>query len=404
MICASFLQYNSKETQHVYGGTGLGLSITSKLVHRLGGTISLDSELGKYADFTVDLPMNGTYVDVEKISNSLKNTTVILMEPKQTDHYSSMAFPIRKESLALDPAVIEVFGLNVIRCNTLDELNGKICVEKDEKARRHFVLMVQETLYEFCSSEKLDSILGQSQYALMTFGPNFLVEKTKASHFKSLTGLFPATLLESILKQISEQKHGKIITSINSKISDFPATNGLFSSLTTGTNILPTPITPNTMKKSIRKDDLVIPHLSSKDKTVSTPSKTPALNPNRRTKDHDFKVLYAEDNIVNQKVLSRVLNRSGITDITIVDNGKKAVDISATIKYDCILLDMQMPVMDGMEACKLIMERDPDSKIVFVAAHALDEFKDKAKSAGAKGFISKPFRVGDIDDVLKDIF
>ena len=117
-----------------------------------------------------------------------------------------------------------------------------------------------------------------------------------------------------------------------------------------------------------------------------------------------MKVLYAEDNLVNQKVLSRVLNRSGITDVTIVDDGKKAVDISATIKYDCILLDMQMPVMDGMEACKIIMERDPDTIIVFVTAHALDEFKIKAKAAGAKGFISKPFRVGDIDDVLNEIY
>ena len=117
-----------------------------------------------------------------------------------------------------------------------------------------------------------------------------------------------------------------------------------------------------------------------------------------------MRVLYAEDNVVNQKVLSRVLNRSGITDVTIVDNGKKAVDISATNKYDCILLDMQMPVMGGMEACELIMERDPDTIIIFVTAHALDEFKVKAKDAGARGFISKPFRVGDIDEVLREIF
>ena len=132
------------------------------------------------------------------------------------------------------------------------------------------------------------------------------------------------------------------------------------------------------------------------------------------------KVLYAEDNVVNQKVLSRVLNRTGITDITIVDNGKKAVDVSADTKFDCIFMDMQMPVMkdfswkiqiscckfflllqlshtillylvwffcknkktqDGMEACKHIIKRDPAAKIIFVTAHALDEVQEQGRGS-----------------------
>jgi len=370
----------SKETQNIYGGTGLGLSITSKLVHRLGGTISLDSELGKFADFTVDLPMNGKYIEVERISNSLKNTTIVFVQPEQI--HSTLPSPVKSEPVPLDQAVVEVFGLNVVRCHSVDELSNKLSAEN--QTNNHFSVLVHETLHKISSTEKLDSILGESSYSLMTYGANFLVEKTRASHIKSLTGLFPATLLESIAKQTFEQRRSITnVKNISTKI---------------------TPLSPDTAKKTIGNN-------SSKclDHEASTKiSKEPPSVSKEKMKQNEFrknmKVLYAEDNLVNQKVLARVLNRSGIKDVTIVDNGKKAVDISATIKYDCILLDMQMPVMDGMEACKIIIERDPDTIIVFVTAHALNEFKIKAKAAGAKGFISKPFRVGDIDHVLKEIY
>ena len=60
-----------------------------------------------------------------------------------------------------------------------------------------------------------------------------------------------------------------------------------------------------------------------------------------------------------------------------------------------------MPVMDGLDATRLIMERDKDAIVVFVTAHALDEFKSQAYAAGGKGFISKPFRKSDIEDMLQ---
>jgi len=344
--------------------------------NRLGGTISLDSEYGKFADFTVDLPMNGNYIEVEKISNYFKNATIIFVEPKQIYENDFRSPPFKAEPVPLDSGVVDIFGLDVIRCHSVDEVKDKLSAEEGTKTRQHFSLLVHETLHESCSLEKLDSVLGQSRYSMITYGANFLGEKPRTSHLKSLTALFPATLLESIAKEVSEQ------TLLKTKAKGATTKKGLTSSATTDK--------------------------TAKDDASNASSKTSSSVRTDRSKQNDFrkkmKVLYAEDNLVNQKVLSRVLQRSGITDITIVDNGKKAVDISATVAYDCILLDMQMPVMDGMEACKIIMERDPDTIIVFVTAHALDEFKVKAKAAGAKGFISKPFRVGDIDDVLKEIY
>lgn len=359
----------SKETQNIYGGTGLGLSITSKLVNRLGGTISLDSEYGKFTDFTVDLPMNGTYIEVEKISNDLKNTTIIFVEPKQIQEDKFPSPPFKTEPVPLDSSVVDTFGLNVIRCNSVDELKDKVSAQKNTRLQQHFSLLVHETFHDACSSKNLDPVLGKSRYSMITYGASFLGQKSNASHFKSLTALFPATLLESIAKHSEKNRlKAKAKNSLTHNASD-----------------------------TVAKDDTSV--TSSRTGSTARSNKS-QISESRKT----MKVLYAEDNLVNQKVLSRVLQRSGIKDITIVDNGQKAVDISSRIKYDCILLDMQMPVMGGMEACKIIIERDPDTIIVFVTAHALDEFKVKAKAAGAKGFISKPFRVGDIDKVLNDIY
>ena len=67
-------------------------------------------------------------------------------------------------------------------------------------------------------------------------------------------------------------------------------------------------------------------------------------------------------------------------------------------------MDMQMPVMDGIEACRLIMRRDgKKAKVVFVTAHALDEFKHQAVAAGGTSFITKPFRIQDIENLLKSL-
>ncbi|OEU21529.1 hypothetical protein FRACYDRAFT_179950 [Fragilariopsis cylindrus CCMP1102] len=115
-----------------------------------------------------------------------------------------------------------------------------------------------------------------------------------------------------------------------------------------------------------------------------------------------LKILVAEDNIINQKVIDRILKHLGVTDITIVDDGKKAVDASFITNYDCILMDMQMPIMDGLEACRQIVKRDgkENANVIFVTAHALVEFKEKALNAGGIDFVTKPFKMEAIDKLL----
>jgi len=123
----------------------------------------------------------------------------------------------------------------------------------------------------------------------------------------------------------------------------------------------------------------------------------------------DLRVLIAEDNKVNQKVLSRTLSRIGVEDWDIVDNGKLAVTASEKKDYDVIFMDWQMPVMDGLEATRQIRERgngEVDAsvhqpRIIFLTAHAFPDYEEQAASVRADGFISKPFKKQTIESVLE---
>jgi signal transduction histidine kinase/DNA-binding response OmpR family regulator len=105
------------------------------------------------------------------------------------------------------------------------------------------------------------------------------------------------------------------------------------------------------------------------------------------------KVLVAEDNIVNQRVAATLLTKRG-HDVTLVDNGQKAVEAVAREAFDVVLMDVQMPEMDGFEATTAIRAREGATgvrqRIVAMTAHALNGDSDRCMQAGMDGYLSKP--------------
>lgn len=206
----------SKETQTLYGGTGLGLSITSKLVHRLGGTISLKSEYGKFAEFTVHLPMRGRNVDIPRLQKMVQNTTIVLVEKPDAYDYSFTDYAIKPEPIPFNAEMSEAYNVDVERCMSLGQAFERIKNDNLVTPAKHYAFLVHEDLYQFELGEKLDNLLGSLNYTLMTFGPKFSVEVTKERHFKSLSGVFASSLLEKIAGHVERRKREKISSNPNS--------------------------------------------------------------------------------------------------------------------------------------------------------------------------------------------
>lgn len=114
-------------------------------------------------------------------------------------------------------------------------------------------------------------------------------------------------------------------------------------------------------------------------------------------------VLLAEDNIVNQKVMQRFLERWDIK-LKVVENGQDAVEAVKNEEFDLVLMDLQMPVMDGYEATSIIRELDDPVKsklpIIALTAAALKEVKEQVYDCGMDDFVTKPFNPADLQKAM----
>jgi CheY-like chemotaxis protein len=110
-------------------------------------------------------------------------------------------------------------------------------------------------------------------------------------------------------------------------------------------------------------------------------------------------VLLAEDNPTTQTLISILLQQMGIK-LTIVDDGQAAIDFLADKKVDLILMDCQMPKLDGFETTTQLRAQGVSTPIVALTAYARAEDEEQCLAAGMNDFLSKPFRQAELKDVL----
>lgn len=132
---------------------------------------------------------------------------------------------------------------------------------------------------------------------------------------------------------------------------------------------------------------------------IQVQCQTPAAN---QTSVSQLRILLAEDNISSQQVAMGMLKKLGYK-ADVAANGVEVIQAIERQPYDIVLMDVKMPVMDGLEATRIIRQRWPNNgpKIVAITAYAMEGDREKCFAAGMDGYISKPVKKDDLANVLK---
>jgi len=160
------------------------------------------------------------------------------------------------------------------------------------------------------------------------------------------------------------------------------------------------------MAKPLRRQTLyaVLHRLLPTDATGALPKAAPAVAPTAPGVGAGLHVLVAEDNTINQRVAARMLGRLGCR-VDLCSDGREAVALASRVTYDLILMDVQMPVIDGYEATQLIRGLDIGRPIVVaLTANAMQSDKDACLAAGMDDYLPKPIRLEALADLLKAHF
>jgi CheY-like chemotaxis protein len=126
--------------------------------------------------------------------------------------------------------------------------------------------------------------------------------------------------------------------------------------------------------------------------------------PKAADEEHGWQVLLVEDNIVNQRVASTLLEKYGHC-VVVANNGKEAIEALACQQFDVVLMDVQMPQVDGIQATAVIRENERTTgrhiPIVAMTAHAMEGDRERFLHAGMDAYISKPIKVKELFEIVQ---
>ena len=116
--------------------------------------------------------------------------------------------------------------------------------------------------------------------------------------------------------------------------------------------------------------------------------------------------LVAEDNVVNQTLIARLLEKRGHT-VVVAQNGREALEMLEKQHFDIVLMDVQMPEMDGFEATKQIREKEQASgahlPIIALTAHAMQGDQERCLVGGMDGYVAKPIKLEALFSVIEKV-
>lgn len=350
-IFDAFTQADNSTTRK-YGGTGLGLSICWRLVEKMDGRIWLESQPGRGSTF----------------------------------HFTARfglqdAFSSTRSSIALET------------------LRGRSVLIVDDNATNRHILK------EMLSGWKMKTVEADGGHSALA-----LLKQARAAGTPFSLVLLDAQMPEVDGFQVAKQM--KQDPELSSSVSIMLTSAGFRGDAARCRELgiqayLPKPIKHSDLLQAIQT---VLNR--AEDTNIRRPANSPPkLEPSALVTTHSLRegrkhlnVLLAEDNRVNQLVAVRLLQKRGHT-VVLVETGKAALEAARNGSFDLILMDVQMPEMDGLEATGLIRESEkPTGKhtpIVAMTAHAMVGDRERCLAAGMDGYIAKPLSVKDLFETIE---
>ncbi|HEV2222936.1 MAG TPA: response regulator [Candidatus Acidoferrales bacterium] len=336
LIFAAFTQADSSTTRK-YGGTGLGLTISQALVKMMNGSISVESETRQ---------------------GSIFHFTARLKVP---------------EASFIPPAVVELAALRGLRALVVDDNQSNRLILTELLAQ--WGMAPEQT----ASGDEALKLLasegrGSAPFRLALIDADMpemdgfaLVERFKATSGASALSMF---MLSSTMLA------GDIARSHDGGLAGF----------------LTKPVQPSELL------DAILGVMSSTEKMIPDALDIQSA-PQVSNRGNGMRILLAEDNVVNRQLAARLLEKRGYT-VVIAKNGIEALAAVEREEIDMVLMDVQMPEMDGLEAIRVIRSNEKISKrhlpIISLTAHVMKGDREKCIEAGADDYIPKPIQPADL--------
>ncbi len=355
----SFSQVDASAAR-TYGGTGLGLAISKKLVELMNGDIHVESTEGKGASFWFT-----AYFKCQPIILKCLKADVYPCITEKRDYCRGNPPQLCARSgreVAYLQKGFELKGLKTLLVGT-----GDVKIPALIEQMQSWGILVQHVVSPVEALRRLEEEQPPFRLVIIDFLPNdFEAESLarkiqKEERFKDTALIFLSPLSEDL-----QQKSWEIPEKIR---------------------VITKPICSSLLLDSIIRSFFELPGLYVPVSSVDVP----VNGGTNRT----IRVLVAEDNQINRIVISEILKKSGL-EYTLVENGEQAVEIVREFSFDIVLMDCQMPLMDGYAATENIRQWEKDSlqpsrlPIIALTANATSEDKAKCLAVGMDAYCSKP--------------